>query len=113
MKADMGTTLQELAVATWSEILQIEVDPHDNFADLGGTAIDAVLFSARLSGRLGVTVPLSTVFGNPTVAQFVPALAAALAANADELAWPGEPAFVLDQPRCNDRHTAEVLAVCS
>lgn len=86
MKADTGATLQELVVATWSEILQVEVDPYDSFVDLGGTAIDAVLFGTRLSGRLGVAVPLSSVFENPTVVEFTTALAA-LVAKADEPAW--------------------------
>lgn len=93
MKADAGTALEELVVATWSEILQVEVDPYVSFVNLGGTAVDAVLFGVRLSGKLGIKVPLSIIFGNPTVAAFTPALAA-LVAKAHEPAWAAESAFV-------------------
>lgn len=87
MKADTVSTLQELVAGTWSEILKVDVHPQDNLFNLGATALDAILAGAQLSAKLGVTLPLFTVFDNPSVAEFVPALAS-LIATTEELIKP-------------------------
>ncbi|WP_327428258.1 phosphopantetheine-binding protein [Streptomyces sp. NBC_01236] len=55
---------------TWHEVLGIDgIGPDDDFFDLGGDSMVAARLSALLEERLGIEVPLLTVFDNPTVAQ--------------------------------------------
>ncbi|KAG0195235.1 hypothetical protein BGX28_001899, partial [Mortierella sp. GBA30] len=54
----------------WSDLLKVEkVGRHDNFFTLGGHSLLAVRLMNRVSA-LGTQLPLSTLFGTPTLAAF-------------------------------------------
>lgn len=54
----------------WQEALGVDgIALDDDFFDLGGDSMVAARLAALLEGRLGVEVPLLTVFDHPTVAE--------------------------------------------
>jgi thioesterase domain-containing protein/acyl carrier protein len=58
----------ELA-AIWKNVLDLnEISIHGNFFDLGGHSLLAAELFARIEERLGVTLPLATLFETPTIA---------------------------------------------
>ncbi|QLQ34971.1 non-ribosomal peptide synthetase/type I polyketide synthase [Micromonospora robiginosa] len=66
---------QESVAEVWADLLGIRpIGALDDFFELGGHSLLATQVVVRLRARLGVAVPLETVFARPTVA----ALAAAL-----------------------------------
>ncbi|WFE39400.1 non-ribosomal peptide synthetase/type I polyketide synthase [Micromonospora sp. WMMD998] len=74
---------QEVVAEVWAELLGIRpIGAHDDFFELGGHSLLATQVVVRLRARLGVAVPMETVFARPTVA----ALAAALPVPVD--GWP-------------------------
>ncbi|WP_262284299.1 non-ribosomal peptide synthetase/type I polyketide synthase [Micromonospora sp. MA102] len=90
-----GTPTQERVAEIWSELLGIRpIGAHDNFFELGGHSLLATQVVVRLRSRLGVTLPLETVFAQPTVA----GIAAALPATVDAPAAPAAPAVVEPAP---------------
>ena len=77
--------MTERVVRIWCDVLEHEVSVDDDFSDLGGTALDAVLIASRASAEFGVELPLSVVFDYPTVREFTGALVEQLAsADRDE-----------------------------
>lgn len=63
----------------FSELLDIDrVGIHDNFFNLGGHSLLATRLVARVRERLAVTLPLATVFAQPTVAALASHLRQAL-----------------------------------
>ena len=63
------TPLEEIIAALWCDELGHErVGIHDNFFDLGGHSLKAVVLVARLQARFGVELPVRTIFDRPTVA---------------------------------------------
>lgn len=59
----------------WCEVLKLDyVGIHDNFFDLGGHSLLATQVMSRVRERLGVELPLSEIFSNPTVAQLMPVI---------------------------------------
>ncbi|HEY1353937.1 MAG TPA: amino acid adenylation domain-containing protein [Ktedonobacteraceae bacterium] len=63
------TELEASLVEIWEQILGVHtIGMRDNFFDLGGHSLKATQVMARVQQLLGVSVPLSQLFGDPTVA---------------------------------------------
>ncbi|MFE7898204.1 type I polyketide synthase [Streptomyces sp. NPDC057424] len=63
------TALERAVAEQWQEVLGVEpVGIHDNFFDLGGDSMRAVLLAGRLRDAGVLDVPGSTVLASPTVA---------------------------------------------
>ncbi|MEH0844483.1 amino acid adenylation domain-containing protein [Micromonospora sp. CPCC 205711] len=72
-----STPEQECVAEIWTELLGIRpIGALDNFFELGGHSLLATQFVVRLRARLGVALPLETVFAQPTVAGIAAALPA-------------------------------------
>ncbi|MEV0215411.1 amino acid adenylation domain-containing protein [Micromonospora sp. NPDC050695] len=70
-----STPGQECVAELWTELLGIRpIGALDNFFELGGHSLLATQFVVRLRARLGVALPLETVFATPTVAGIAAAL---------------------------------------
>ncbi|SCG78411.1 non-ribosomal peptide synthetase/type I polyketide synthase [Micromonospora humi] len=66
---------QEAVAEVWADLLGIRpIGAHDDFFELGGHSLLATQVVVRLRARLGVAVPLETVFARPTVAALTTAL---------------------------------------
>ncbi|WP_327035385.1 non-ribosomal peptide synthetase/type I polyketide synthase [Micromonospora ureilytica] len=64
-----STPGQQCVAELWTELLGIQpIGTLDNFFELGGHSLLATQFVVRLRARLGVALPLETVFATPTVA---------------------------------------------
>jgi len=58
--------------AIWKDVLAVdEIEPTDNFFDLGGHSLNATQIVARLRDAFGVTLSVRTLFESPTVAELV------------------------------------------
>ncbi len=66
--ASPRTEMEKQIAAVWQEVLGLErVDVHDDFFDLGGHSLTTIQVRSRLSHRLGMDVPLRTIFEHTTV----------------------------------------------
>jgi amino acid adenylation domain-containing protein len=73
------TPLEELVAEIWAEVLAVDrVGIHHNFWDLGGHSLLATKVLARVSGSLGVELPLQALFKSPTIAGFTAAIGESL-----------------------------------
>ncbi|MFF4809647.1 amino acid adenylation domain-containing protein [Micromonospora chersina] len=92
-----GTPVQECVAEIWAELLGIRpIGAHDNFFELGGHSLLATQVVVRLRARLGVALPLETVFAQPTVAGLAAALPAAAPAPAAPAAVEPAPALPVE-----------------
>lgn len=61
---------EEKLALIFSEILELDkVGIHDNFFEIGGHSLAAVKVFSRIKSDLGSHIPLSTIFGAPTIEQ--------------------------------------------
>ena len=73
---DPRNALEAAVAALWCEVLGVQkVGVHDEFLALGGDSLKATMIVARLSSRLGLNVPLSTLFEASTIARLSSAIA--------------------------------------
>jgi bacitracin synthase 1 len=78
-------TLQERLIAIWQEILEVEeIDPGDDFIDLGGHSLHVMQLRLRIRHEMHIDVPLHELFENSALADQI----ALLAASGDG-SWPG------------------------
>nr|WP_255207749.1 non-ribosomal peptide synthetase [Myxococcus sp. AM009] len=72
------SALEESIAAIWREVLHLErVGCTDNFSDLGGHSLNAMLMAARVRKELGVDVLLRDLLARPTIRQQADFFAAA------------------------------------
>ena len=65
------TPLEELLVAIWQEVLELEqIGVHDNFFELGGHSLLATRVITLVRSTLELDCPLRTIFEQPTIAGF-------------------------------------------
>lgn len=65
-----STKLQSSLVQIWTQILQIrKIGIDDDFFELGGTSLQAVMIFARIANLHGVDLPAATMLGAPTIAR--------------------------------------------
>ncbi|MFC3034652.1 amino acid adenylation domain-containing protein [Pseudoalteromonas fenneropenaei] len=89
-----GTELEsdtERAVAAiWRQILGVsQIQPHDNFFQLGGQSLHTIQIVNRLGKEFGVSLKVSDAFNNPTLSEFCAFLDEQLCAEPDvvEMVW--------------------------
>jgi amino acid adenylation domain-containing protein len=64
------TATERALIDIWREILGTSyIGTNDNYFELGGTSFGAVRIFSQIERRLGVHLPLSTLFAAPTIAQ--------------------------------------------
>ena len=80
------TPVESSLVAIWSEVLGLEaIGIHDAFLDLGGDSLRAAMIASRATETFEVDVPLSALFGAPTVAAMAVVVVQTLAARMDDM----------------------------
>ena len=61
-----------MLTAIWCEVLRRErVDRDENFFDLGGQSVQAMTILEKTAARLGLQLPLVTIFQHPTISEMV------------------------------------------
>lgn len=65
---------EERLVEAWSELLEKDkttIGIHDNFFELGGQSLSAIRLMGIISKELSMKIPLSLIFENPTIYEFM------------------------------------------
>ena len=80
------TGVEEALAAIWYELLELPgISRRRNFFEAGGHSLTAMKLVVRVRQRLGVDLPLSSVFDHPTIAELAEAIGAlTVLARADE-----------------------------
>ena len=69
------TEMEQKLAQIWAQVLKLEqVGVNDNFFDLGGHSLMATQVVSRVREQLNVELPLSEMFGYPTVAELASAI---------------------------------------
>jgi acyl transferase domain-containing protein len=88
------TPIEEAVAEVWQQVIGIgQVGRRDNFFELGGHSLLAVQVAARLEEKLGMRIPMRSVFESATVAELAARIDAVLGAWQPEAAI-GEAAAV-------------------
>lgn len=70
-----STPTEEAIAAIWADVLGVaEVGVHDDFFERGGQSLAVAEVVARVTDTLGVTLPMATLFEQPTVAELAAAV---------------------------------------
>jgi amino acid adenylation domain-containing protein len=70
-----GDGMEAVLVRTWRQVLgRDDIGLDDNFFDAGGSSLGLVAIQAALGKELGRTVPIVTLFANPTIRRAAAAL---------------------------------------
>jgi amino acid adenylation domain-containing protein len=89
--AEPETATEAALLDIWREVLELErVGAEDNFFDLGGHSLRATRIVSRVEARMGVRIPVGSIFDHPTVrslARLVEERAPAAPQGDDLLAW--------------------------
>lgn len=65
------TPLQQTVQLVWSEVLHVsDLSVHDNFFEMGGTSLSAVVMSRRLSQELRVDISVQDIFAHQSIQSF-------------------------------------------
>ncbi|HZI20310.1 MAG TPA: amino acid adenylation domain-containing protein [Pyrinomonadaceae bacterium] len=65
-----GTPLEEMLVGVWEEVLgRRKIGVFDNFFEVGGHSLLATRVVARVNARLGIDLPVRTIFEAPMIAE--------------------------------------------
>ena len=63
------TETEKAVAAIWSELLHLEeIGVHDDFFSLGGHSLTATLAITRMQQHFNITIPLSDIFRDPSIA---------------------------------------------
>jgi amino acid adenylation domain-containing protein len=64
-----GSDIERAVADVWSRVLSLPEPPvHQTFFEVGGTSLDAVAVAELLGEKLGVAVPVLSIFEHPTIA---------------------------------------------
>lgn len=64
------TEIERRLVAIWEKVLQVKgIGIRDEFWDVGGDSLRSVALMSEIDRELGVALPVSTLFTNPTIEQ--------------------------------------------
>nr|WP_274518066.1 non-ribosomal peptide synthetase [Gordonia sp. KTR9] len=89
--------LEGVVAQIFADVLGVrQVSVHDGFFELGGSSLSATKVAYRVEQHIGRRVPMSLLFENPTVADFVAAVATADQAVAGRMLTPRERTHVVD-----------------
>lgn len=67
-----GSAAETAIAGIWAEVLEIDaddLDPRDNFFDLGGDSILSIRVIARIQASLGISLSVRQLFDTPTIAE--------------------------------------------
>ncbi|MFT4398016.1 amino acid adenylation domain-containing protein [Gordonia lacunae] len=89
--------LEGVVAQIFADVLGVrEVSVHDGFFELGGSSLSATKVAYRVEQHIGRRVPMSLLFENPTVADFVAAVATADRESAGRMLTPRDRTHVVD-----------------
>jgi acyl carrier protein len=69
------TPVEEVLAEIWADVLELDhIGINDNFFDIGGHSLLAMMVISRVRETLEIEPPLRTMFESPTVAKFAAAI---------------------------------------
>ncbi|GHG75403.1 non-ribosomal peptide synthetase/type I polyketide synthase [Comamonas sp. JC664] len=100
--------LQQSLARTVAEVLGIpDVHPDRNFFELGANSVHLIKLSLQLKEKLGVSIPVTDLFGKPTIKSLAAKLAAARGESMPEPA----PALREETPRAQDTQDIAIIGM--